>query len=212
MGMNATKRMGKGWLRLSVVIFSCIGLLLIGACSKKTIRSDYPSIAGAGNQNGTGMNGNGKNGTGSDQTTLGSGANVSENGLTGDNAANGTAQSAGDAQTARDQFENNDILFEYDSAALLPEAQSILMEKSEWLQNHPQASIIVEGHTDERGTVAYNLALGDRRAESARAFLLELGVNVDRIRTVSYGEERPVDPNHDEAAWTKNRRVHFVIE
>lgn len=118
----------------------------------------------------------------------------------------------GATQTAREKFESDDVYFEYDSAALMPEAQSVLMEKSEWLQNNPQVNVVIEGHTDERGTVAYNLALGDRRAESVRAFLMELGVDTGRMRTVSYGEERPLDPGQGESAWAKNRRAHFSVE
>ncbi len=201
-----------GRFQLIVIFFICIGLLALGACSKKKIRTDFPSISGAGNQAGAGIKTGNQGGT--NQQTLGTnGSNVSENGLTEDNKAGADGdQLTSEVQAARDKFENDDIYFEYDSAALMPEAQSVLMEKAEWLQSHPQAAIVVEGHTDERGTVAYNLALGDRRAESVRAFLMELGVNVDRIRTVSYGEERPVDTGQSEAAWAKNRRAHFIIE
>jgi len=113
---------------------------------------------------------------------------------------------------AREKFENNDIFFEYNSAALLPDSQSLLMEKAEWLRNHPNTDVVIEGHTDERGTVAYNLALGDRRAESVRIFLMELGVDIGRIRTISYGEENPIDPGQSESAWAKNRRAHFFVE
>jgi len=209
MEMKAIMQMEKG--RFIVILFICIGLMFIGACTKKRIRTGYTSAAGAGNQAGTWLNNNTKNTTGQQ----GSESNLSESGLNGNNTG-GQETQAGQlteaAQTAREQFESNDIFFEYNSAALLPEAQAILMEKAEWLQNNPQAAIVVEGHTDERGTVAYNLALGDRRAESVRAFLMELGVNVDRIRTVSYGEERPLDNGHTEAAWARNRRAHFVVE
>ena len=70
----------------------------------------------------------------------------------------------------------------------------------------------IGGHCDERGTNEYNLALGERRAESAKNFLVSLGVNASRLKTISYGEEKPVDTGHDEAAWSKNRRAHFVTE
>jgi peptidoglycan-associated lipoprotein len=112
---------------------------------------------------------------------------------------------------ARDMFLNEDIFFEFDSAVLLPEAQSILRKKAEWLINNPDTSATIEGHCDERGTNEYNLALGDRRAESAKAFLMDLGVKGSQLSCISYGEERPVDPAHNEEAWAKNRRGHFVI-
>ena len=73
-------------------------------------------------------------------------------------------------------------------------------------------SVIIEGHCDERGTNEYNMALGDRRASSAKSFLVDLGVESRRLTTISYGEEKPIDPAHNEAAWAKNRRAHFVID
>jgi peptidoglycan-associated lipoprotein len=114
-------------------------------------------------------------------------------------------------QIDRDTFVNEDVLFEFDSATLSIEAQEILRTKAEWLRNNPRASIIIEGHCDERGTNEYNLALGDRRAFSSKSFLVDLGIDDSRLTTVSYGEERPLDPRADEDAWAKNRRAHFVI-
>jgi peptidoglycan-associated lipoprotein len=113
---------------------------------------------------------------------------------------------------AKRMFMNEDIYFEFDSAVLQPMARDVLNRKAEWLRNNPDASIIIEGHCDERGTNAYNIALGDRRAESAKAYLVDLGIDEVVFATISYGEERPVDPGHNEEAWAKNRRAHFVIE
>ncbi|MCG2831147.1 MAG: OmpA family protein, partial [Desulfobacteraceae bacterium] len=90
--------------------------------------------------------------------------------------------------------------------------QEVLKRKAEWLRNNPGESIIVEGHCDERGTNEYNLALGDRRAQSAKNFLIDLGIAESRLTTISYGEERPADPRQNEDAWSKNRRDQFVIE
>jgi peptidoglycan-associated lipoprotein len=112
---------------------------------------------------------------------------------------------------AKESFLNEDIPFEFDSATLTAEAQEILRQKAEWLQNNPQVAATIEGHCDERGTNAYNLALGERRAESAKTFLKNLGIASSRLTTISYGEERPVDPGHNEEAWSKNRRGHFII-
>ena len=86
------------------------------------------------------------------------------------------------------------------------------MQKAEWMRENPNATVTIEGHCDERGTNEYNLALGDRRAESAKAFLTDLGIDSSRLTTISYGEERPVDPRSDEEAWAKNRRAHFVVD
>jgi peptidoglycan-associated lipoprotein len=113
---------------------------------------------------------------------------------------------------AMQMFMNEDIYFEFDSAVLLPMAREVLSRKADWIRENQDASVIIEGHCDERGTNAYNIALGDRRAESAKAYLVDLGIDAVLLTTISYGEERPVDPGHNEEAWAKNRRTHFVIE
>jgi peptidoglycan-associated lipoprotein len=112
----------------------------------------------------------------------------------------------------REQFLNEDILFEFDKSRLLPEGKEILRRKAKWLRTHHDVSVIVEGHCDERGTNEYNMALGDRRAGSVKNFLVDIGIAQGRLRTISYGEERPLDPRHNEEAWAKNRRAHFVID
>jgi peptidoglycan-associated lipoprotein len=109
-------------------------------------------------------------------------------------------------------FMNEDVYFDFDSSALGDLAKNVLPRKAEWLRMNMDASIIIEGHCDERGTSAYNIALGDRRAESAKAFLLYLGIDANRLTTISYGEERPVDMGKNEESWAKNRRDHFVVE
>jgi peptidoglycan-associated lipoprotein len=111
----------------------------------------------------------------------------------------------------RKAFENEDIYFPYDSAALTPEAQEILRQKAAWLQDNPTARVTIEGHCDERGTNEYNLALGEARAQSTKNYLIDLGISASRIGTISYGEERPLDPRSSEEAWSKNRRAHFVF-
>lgn len=113
---------------------------------------------------------------------------------------------------AMDAFTNNDIYFEFDSSALLPTAQEALSQKADYMLGAGgPLSVTIEGHCDERGTEAYNLALGERRAESAKAFLVNLGVDASQLSTISYGEERPVDTGSNEEAWAKNRRAHFVL-
>ena len=108
-------------------------------------------------------------------------------------------------------FEQNDIYFDFDKFDLSPEARKVLAEKASFLNAHPQMKIRVEGNCDERGTIEYNLALGDRRAKAALDYLVFLGITPERISTISYGKEKPVDPGHNEEAWAKNRRDHFVI-
>ncbi len=112
---------------------------------------------------------------------------------------------------AKAAFTNDDVYFEFDSAALLPASQDLLSKKAGYMLAMSGMSVTIEGHCDERGTDAYNMALGERRAEAAKAFLVNLGVNPSQITTISYGEERPVDSGSNEAAWAKNRRAHFKI-
>jgi peptidoglycan-associated lipoprotein len=105
----------------------------------------------------------------------------------------------------------DDVFFAFDRFDLSPMAKDSLTKNAGWLKQNPTARIMIEGHCDERGTNEYNLALGDRRANAAAAYLTSLGIAENRIETISYGEERPFAFGHDEATWAKNRRAHFVI-
>lgn len=104
-----------------------------------------------------------------------------------------------------------DAFFDYNESTLSSDAQAALSASADWLKRNPQYNLLVEGHCDERGTEQYNLALGDRRANTVKEYLTTLGVDSGRIRTVSYGEERPFDNGHDDAALAKNRRAHLVL-
>ena len=101
--------------------------------------------------------------------------------------------------------------FDYDSDELTSAGQRVLDANAAVMKKYPTWVVTIEGHADERGTAEYNLALGERRAVAARTYLVSLGIRADRLRTVSYGKEFPFDPAHDEGAWAKNRRAHFVI-
>jgi peptidoglycan-associated lipoprotein len=103
------------------------------------------------------------------------------------------------------------VFFELDSSELSAEGQRTLDQNAALLKRYQSWAVTIEGHCDERGTAEYNLALGERRAIAARAYLVSLGISADRLRIVSYGKEFPFDPGHDEAAFAKNRRAHFVI-
>jgi peptidoglycan-associated lipoprotein len=104
------------------------------------------------------------------------------------------------------------VYFDYDSSELSEVARGVLRANSDWLKGHREAKVVIEGHCDERGTIEYNLALGERRAASVRDYLTSLGVERPRIRILTYGEERPADAGHSEGAWAKNRRGAFVLE
>ena len=101
------------------------------------------------------------------------------------------------------------VYFEFDQATLSDLSKDTLARNADWLRNNPNVRVQVEGNADERGTPEYNLALGERRAESVKSYLTSLGIDGNRLVTISYGEERPVDPGHNEDAWAKNRRVDF---
>lgn len=103
------------------------------------------------------------------------------------------------------------IHFEFDKYRLLPEVKTILEKNAEILKTHPEVKAIIEGHCDERGTIEYNLALGEKRANSAEKYLLDLGIKPERLSTISYGKERPLDSGSNEEAWAKNRRAEFKI-
>jgi len=103
------------------------------------------------------------------------------------------------------------LFFELDSSDVSSEGQQVLQANAAVLKKYPTMQITIEGHCDERGTAEYNLALGERRALAAKNYLVSLGVGADKVKTVSYGKEFPFDPGHDDSAWEKNRRAHFVI-
>lgn len=103
------------------------------------------------------------------------------------------------------------VYFDFDRYNLTGEARDALQNNAEWMKANPTATVQIEGHCDERGTIEYNLALGERRANSVRDYLAQVGVDGSRFSPISYGEERPSNPGHDEGAWAENRRAEFVI-
>ena len=109
------------------------------------------------------------------------------------------------------QGDFQDVFFELDSDNLDGTSRSRLDANAKLLRDNATAQITIEGHCDERGTVEYNLALGERRAQSARDYLVNAGIETARIQIISFGKERPFDPGHTEAAWAQNRRAHFVL-
>lgn len=111
------------------------------------------------------------------------------------------------AQTAKDR-----VFFGFDKSSLTSEAVNTLKAQAEWLQANPDTNVIVEGHTDDRGTREYNLALGERRAVAVKNYLISRGVDAERIKTISYGKERPAVVGANEAAWAQNRRAVTVVK
>ena len=146
------------------------------------------------------------------------GADVTEGG--GETEAGSEAQAfgaEGDQATALQELENPEsllsvriIYFDYDSSTVLPQFEEIIQAHAGFLQANPGLVTTLEGHADERGSREYNLALGERRALAVKQQLVVLGASPEQVRTVSYGEERPADPGHDEQAWGLNRRAEFI--
>lgn len=124
--------------------------------------------------------------------------------LAGERAARTTLSEVRDALTRM-------VFFEYDQSRITAEAERRLREKVQILRDHPDLTVRLEGHADERGSTEYNLALGQRRAESAKEFMVGFGIEPSRIRTISYGEERPLVNQSNEQAWARNRRVEVVL-
>ena len=113
--------------------------------------------------------------------------------------------------TAIPETSVRDINFDFDSSIIRPDAREILIVNADFLLKNRISSIVIEGHCDERGTAEYNMALGQRRAQETKKYLVNLGIKESTITTISYGEERPLDPGNTEEAWAKNRRAHFLI-
>jgi peptidoglycan-associated lipoprotein len=112
---------------------------------------------------------------------------------------------------AKSQSPVSDINFDFDSFSIRPDAREILKINANYFMKNRVSSIVVEGHCDERGTAEYNIALGERRAQETKKYLVNLGIKDSIIKTVSFGEESPLDPESNEEAWGKNRRAHFVV-
>jgi peptidoglycan-associated lipoprotein len=176
---------------LIIIFILCFGLIMIG-CPKKTAVKEEPSVQ--------------------------------------KEAAKAEAERAKETK-AKEQFEKSlvaektpgiagevfessllkDIHFDFDKYDIRPGDAALLKENAALLNKYPNVKVQVEGHCDERGTVEYNLALGERRANQAKNYLVSLGISSARISTISYGKEKPLDPGHNEEAWAKNRRAHTVV-
>ncbi len=174
--------------KLNTIIILLAAALALAAC-KRTPVQDGVAVDDAGMANGGGAS---TSGLGADSGTSGSGF------------GSGTGADDGDPLSKRV------VYFEYDSSLMTPEAQVIAEAHANYLLSNPGVSLVLEGHADERGTREYNLALGEDRAKSVSQFMQAVGVQSSRIRTISYGEERPVALGHDESAWSLNRRVEIL--
>ena len=195
----------KLWVVLALLVI-VPGLLFTGACAKKTVKSDTEMTQTTDDQAAMeAKDAEAKAAEAARQAEMERQRQMEEQRLAEEEAKR-------QMMAARNMFMSENIYFDFDRSNLLPAAQEVLKRKAAWMISNPDASVIIEGHCDERGTEAYNLALGERRAESAKAFLVDLGIDPARLATISYGEERPVAMGSNEEAWAKNRRDEFVIE
>jgi peptidoglycan-associated lipoprotein len=181
----------KFWLNVLMAVLVA-GLFLTVSCAKKAVVSDAGKVSGAA--------------TTEDPNAQ---AKIDAERLAAEKAAK---ERAAKIAAARKAFENEDVHFDFDSSELTGAAKALLKDKAAWLTENASAAVTIEGHCDERGTTEYNLALGDRRATAAKAYLVDLGIAASRMDTISYGEEKPVDTGKTELAWAMNRRAHFVIK
>ncbi len=177
-------------LRYGLILLAIItGLLAIPSCSKKQVQTDAPVAQ-------------------EQETEMA--AEKSQEELEQERLAREAAERKLRAEKIKFMYE--DVYFRKGRYSLSPEAQEILKRKATWLMNNPDLSVILEGHTDERGSKEYNFALGDLRAGAVKTFLIKQGIESPRLIAVSYGNERPIDKSKTETGREKNRRVHFVVE
>ena len=179
------------------IVVLCLGVIL-SACTQKAVVKEEPSAKGAG------VSEAGKDAKEADRIREEEAKKDFEKSLV-------AKQTPGIEGVDHESKMLKDIHFDFDKYSIQPGEAEILKENSALLKKYPGMKFQIEGHCDERGTGEYNLALGERRANSVKKYLASLGISPSSISTISYGEEKPFDPGHNEEAWTKNRRAHFVI-
>ena len=196
---------------LLLVTVALATLTLAGGCGKKPVPS-YSSQAG-------------NNAPEGKELALGKQGSISEENMPGEESLDAGGQNLGSLGANDDQnseeykrahgrssIEMQPVYFDFDQASIRDDQIPRLEHDADYLKNNPSRNLVIEGNSDERGTNEYNLALGERRAINAKTYLIELGVDGSRIRTVSYGEERPLFTGHTEDDWSQNRRDDFVLE
>ncbi len=182
------------------IVFVSAAALLLAACSKDP--EPRTTTAGAGDTVAEQSSSNGQ----PDAVTT---PELSASEL--EAVANRDKYGANANQSALDAFAGDRVFFAYDSSELTDEARATLQSQAEWLDYHSRARVTIEGHCDERGTREYNLALGERRANAVKSYLMALGVSSSRINTISYGKERPAVVGNGDSAWSQNRRGVMTV-
>jgi peptidoglycan-associated lipoprotein len=189
---------GRVW-KWGVLVLAVAMVFSLGCAKKQTVTSEAPapSAAAAGKESSAGV----KSEAIKSEAAPGAGTKVAA-----------AEAAAGMAVTEEKASLFQDIRFDFDKSFIRDDAKPTLAKVAEYMKKNAGAKLSIEGHCDERGTSEYNMALGDRRADSARKYLASLGVSGNALSTVSFGKEKPLDPGHNEEAWAKNRRAHFVLK
>ncbi|MDH3220704.1 MAG: peptidoglycan-associated lipoprotein Pal [Gammaproteobacteria bacterium] len=186
------------------MIAGCLALF-VSACAttQEEIIEDGPPLDEQSQMSGAGVTGDG---SGADATGLDGSEGGGVTAIVDDTPMNAIEM----LEQTEGALANRTIYFEFDSAKLTSESIAILETHGNFIAGNGEVSVRLEGHADERGSREYNIALGDRRAQSVRRVLLFQGASTDQVDTVSYGEEKPAAPGHDEEAWARNRRVELI--
>jgi peptidoglycan-associated lipoprotein len=204
----------RGWLAIALITISLV-LLVTASCSKKAVRTQT--------QTQTPVQAQAPAPQGQPQTqakpVLTSEPEVrkapersAEKAEPAGRPEEGRKRAEASAREAADWvFLNEHVNFAFNSSQLSDQARHILKAKAEYLRTNPDKKVTVEGHCDDRGTNSYNIALGGRRAESVKTYLVDLGIGTTRLNTASYGEDRPIAVGHDESSWSRNRRAQFLV-
>lgn len=187
---------GKFSWKWAVLVVSIAALVAVGCAKKQTVKSDGATGApGAATAPAPGE---------------GTEAPVKE--APAAPAEQPVAEAPGVAVTEEKFSQFDDVRFDFDQSVVNEDGRRTSQVVADYLKKNPKAKVQIEGHCDERGTAEYNLALGERRATAVMTYLASLGVSKAALSTVSFGKEKPLDPGHDEEAWAKNRRAHFVLK
>jgi peptidoglycan-associated lipoprotein len=183
--------MAKKFIFITMILIGCLGLLMMGC--PKTVVKEEPAVT--------------------KQETAKTGSEAAQQEETKKNFEETLVvkKEPGIEGEVLESSLFKDVHFEFDKYDIRPEGAAVLKEDAALLKKYPNIKIQIEGHCDERGTTEYNIALGQRRANAAKNYLFSLGIAANRMSTISYGKEKPLDPGHNEAAWAKNRRGHVVI-
>jgi peptidoglycan-associated lipoprotein len=182
--------------RICIVVGVILSLMLVVGCAKKAVKEE-PLVTGK-----------------AEEKAWGKPGEEAERARIGEKSLEASLEKKKYPEIEGEFLESSllkDIHFGFDRYDLTPKAREILSQDAELLLQHSRVTIQIEGHADERGTIEYNLALGERRSNSAKQYLMSLGVSPNRIGTISYGEEMPLDPRQNEEGWAKNRRAHFTL-